>query len=225
MIASTVAQTHGLTRPNGWTCDKISRLCSFIGSGGTPSSGNADYYNGNIPWVQTGDLTDHLLTETAKTITSEGLMNSAARIYPEKTIIVALYGATIGKLGILSYSAAVNQACCALVVRNIIDVRFMFYTLRCLRPDLIAEAIGGGQQNISQETVKQTYITYPTLPEQQRIAAYLDASCEAIDAAVAAKRSQLDTLDDPEGARSLVNENTVLERGSDDSRKLFAAFL
>ena len=195
MSVSTIGPTHGIIRHGGWTCDKISRLCSLVGSGGTPASGNLDYYNGDIPWVQTGDLTDHWLNETAKTITTEGLMNSAARVYPANTIIVALYGATIGKLGILKFAAAVNQACCAFVVRNLIDVRFMFYVLRSLRPDLIAEAIGGGQQNISQETVKQTYVAYPPLPEQKRIAAYLDASCEAIDAAVAAKSSQLETLD------------------------------
>lgn len=108
---------------------------------------------------------------------------------------MAMYGATIGKLGILKTEATVNQACCALVPRKVISLRFMFFKLLSLRSEFIAAGRGGGQQNISQDTVKQTYIVYPTLAEQHRIAAYLDASCAAIDAAVSAKRCQLDTLD------------------------------
>lgn len=125
---------------------KIARLCDFIGSGGTPPTGNPDFYDGEIPWVQTGDLIDEWLNETSKTITEEGLRHSAARLYPRNTLLVAMYGATIGKLGILKFSAAVNQACCALVVRKTMNVRFMFYKLRSLRADLIAEALGGGHR-------------------------------------------------------------------------------
>ena len=178
-----------------WQRDKIARLCDFVGSGGTPPTGNPDFYDGDIPWVQTGDLNDEWLNETAKTITEEGLRHSAARLYTKNTLLVAMYGATIGKLGILKFSAAVNQACCALVVRKTMNVRFVFHKLRSLRSDLIAEALGGGQQNIGQETIKQTYIVYPPIHEQQRIAAYLDASCAAIDMAVAAKRAQIEMLD------------------------------
>ncbi len=181
--------------PKDWRRDKISRLCDFVGSGGTPPTGNPEFYDGDIPWVQTGDLNDERLERTAKTITEKGLMNSAARLYPSETLLVAMYGATIGKLGVLQFSAAVNQACCALIVRKTMGMRFMFYTLRSMRSELIAEALGGGQKNIGQETIKQTYVIYPPLAEQQRIAAYLDASCAAIDAAVAAKRRQLETLD------------------------------
>jgi type I restriction enzyme S subunit len=177
-----------------------------VGSGGTPPTGNPEFYDGDIPWVQTGDLDDEWLDRTAKTITEEGLQHSAARLYPSDTLLVAMYGATIGRLGILKFSAAVNQACCALVVRKIMNMRFMFYTLRSLRPDLIAEAIGGGQQNIGQETIKQTYVIYPPLPDQLRIVAYLDASCAAIDAAVAAKRRQIETL---EGVRKDIIQKAV----------------
>ena len=184
-----------LSYPSDWRRDKLARLCAFVGSGGTPDSRNQDYYGGGIPWVQTGDLDDEWLSETSKTITDEGLRQSPTRLYPATTLLLAMYGATIGKLGILKSPATVNQACCALVLRKVMDVRFMFYKLLSLRAELIAAGRGGGQQNISQETVKQKYLTYPTLPGQQRIAAYLDASCAAIDAAVAAKRRQLETLD------------------------------
>jgi len=179
---SDVSKSKHTALPRGWRKDKIARLCDFVGSGGTPPTGNPDFYDGDIPWVQTGDLDDDWLNETAKTITEAGLRNSAARIYPKNTLLVAMYGATIGKLGILKYPAALNQACCALVIRKTMSVRFVFYKMRSLRADFIADALGGGQQNIGQETIKQTYIMYPNLPDQLRIAAYLDASCAAIDA-------------------------------------------
>ena len=181
--------------PLGWRKDKLFRLCDAMGSGGTPASGNPDFYDGGIPWVQTGDLTDDVLQSTAKTLTVEGVANSATRYFPPGTLLMAMYGATIGKLGILKTEATVNQACCALVPRQVISLRFMFFKLLSLRSGFIAAGRGGGQQNISQDTVKQTYIVYPTLPEQHRIAAYLDASCAAIDVALSAKRRQLDTLD------------------------------
>jgi type I restriction enzyme S subunit len=181
--------------PVGWRKDKLFRLCDLMGSGGTPASGNPDFYDGGIPWVQTGDLTDDVLESTSKTLTVEGVANSATRYFPSGTLLMAMYGATIGKLGILKTEATLNQACCALVPRKVISLRFMFFKLLSLRSEFIAAGRGGGQQNISQDTVKQTYIVYPKFVEQQRIAAYLDASCAAIDAAVTAKRRQLDTLD------------------------------
>lgn len=184
--------------PAGWRRDKIVRLCDSVGSGGTPPTGNPDFYDGNIPWVQTSDLEDGWVKTTSKTITEEGLRHSSARLYERDTLIIAMYGTTIGKLGILTFQAAVNQACCALIGRRTMNVRFMFHKLYSLREQMIAEALGGGQQNIGQETIKQTYIIYiyPPLVEQQRIAAYLDASCAAVDAAVAAKRRQIETLDE-----------------------------
>lgn len=191
----SVAHLQESVLPSGWRKDKIFRLCNSMGSGGTPASGNPDFYDGGIPWVQTGDLNDDVLQTTSKTLSVEGVANSATRYFPPETLLMAMYGATIGKLGILKTEATVNQACCALVLRKNISLRFMFFKLLSLRAEFIAAGRGGGQQNISQDTVKQTYVVYPKLPEQNRIAAYLDASCAAIDAAVSAKRRQLDTLD------------------------------
>lgn len=202
--------------PAGWHRDKVARLCDGVGSGGTPDSHNPDFYGGGIPWVQTGDLGDTWLRETSKTITEEGMRGSSARLYPESTLLIAMYGATIGKLGILEVPATVNQACCALQLRTVFDVRFMFYKLLSIRSDFIAAARGGGQQNINQEAVKQTYITYPPLPEQTRAAAYLDASCAVIDAAMDAKRRQFETLD-----RLLLSTiQQAVTRGLDDGPKL-----
>ena len=191
----SVAHLQESVLPSGWRKDKIFRLCNSMGSGGTPASGNPDFYDGGIPWVQTGDLNDDVLQTTSKTLSVEGVANSATRYFPPETLLMAMYGATIGKLGILKTEATVNQACCALVLRKNISLRFMFFKLLSLRAEFIAAGRGGGQQNISQDTVKQTYVVYPKLPEQNRIAAYLDASCAAIDAAVSAKRRQLDTLE------------------------------
>ena len=178
-----------------WQRDKVARICNLVGSGGTPDSGNPEFYGGGVPWVQTGDLADDWLSGSSKTLTERGLNNSSARLYPVHTLLIAMYGATIGKLGILRFPAATNQACCALLFRGGMDVRFIFYKFFDLRDSLISAGRGGGQQNISQETIKQTYVRFPSRPEQECIAAFLDESCAAIDTAVAAKRRQIETLD------------------------------
>ncbi len=202
--------------PPEWRRDKLFRLCETIGSGGTPDSGNPDFYGGEIPWVQTGDLTDGVLEATAKTLTAEGVSNSATRYYPPNTLLIAMYGATIGKLGVIKNKSAVNQACCAIVPRKSMCMRFIFYKLLSLRSNLISAGRGGGQQNISQDTIKQIYLSYPTLDEQQNVADYLDSRCSAIDLAIEAKKRQIDSLVGVK--RSLLQR--VVTRGKDQAPTL-----
>jgi type I restriction enzyme S subunit len=178
-----------------WKQDKIFRLCDKVGSGGTPDSSNPDYYDGAIQWVQTGDLNYGLLSQTEKTITEQGLESSSAKIYPAGTLLVAMYGATIGKIGIIESPAATNQACCAMNFRSIVETKYMFYKFLDIRELFIAQGYGGGQKNISQEIVKQTYVSYPQKDEQRRIVAYLDKTCAVIDAVIEKKQKQLETLD------------------------------
>ncbi len=180
--------------PRNWKKVKMFRICQKISSGGTPSTSNLDYYGGNIPWVQTGDLNDGYVEVIEKTITRLGLEKSAARIYPEGTLLIAMYGATIGKLGILKNPSATNQACCAMKFRNDVDNRFIFYLLRDLRPTFIAMSYGGGQPNISQETIKQLYFFLPPFHEQQKISQYLDNRTSAIETIKASIESQIATL-------------------------------
>jgi type I restriction enzyme S subunit len=181
--------------PDHWKKDKLFRLCEKMGSGGTPTSTNENYYTGNIPWIQSGDLTDSYVSTTKKSITEEALNNSSAKIFPKGTLLVALYGATIGKLGIMEIDAATNQACCALQVSKKFFSKFTYYLMLDMRQFLINEAYGGSQPNISQETLKRQYMFIPNIDEQKAIADYLDKACQNIDKTITLKQQQLDKLE------------------------------
>lgn len=181
--------------PLHWRKDKLYRLCKKMGSGGTPTSTNEGYYGGNIPWIQSGDLTDSYVFDTKKSITDEALENSSAKIFSKGTLLVAMYGATIGKLGIMEMDAATNQACCSLLPSSKIETKFLYYLMLDARQFLLKEAYGGGQPNISQETLKQLHMVVPQPAEQKAIAKYLDKSCEKIDKTLSIKQQQLDKLE------------------------------
>ena len=182
--------------PTSWTKDKLFRLTDFISSGGTPTSTNPDYYeDGNITWIQTGDLNDGYISKTSKKITQHGLDNSSAKIFNQGTLLIAMYGATIGKLGIMAVDAATNQACCAMKYNEKTDTKFMFYIFLAMKTHLINQSYGGGQPNISQDVVKQQYLCFPKYNEQQAIANFLDKSTSQIENAIKTKQAQLKTLE------------------------------
>lgn len=164
--------------PSHWTYDKLFRLCNNVGSGGTPQSTNQSYYDGEIFWVQSGDLTDGYVYDTKKKINELAIQNSSAKVFPENTLLVAMYGATIGKVGIMTFEGAINQACCALDFSSKINPKFSYYLMLNARDYLITQAYGGGQQNISQETLKQLHLFYPSVEEQKAIVDYLDTVLE-----------------------------------------------
>ena len=190
--------------PKHWTKDKLFRLTEFISSGGTPTSTNFDYYDGNIMWIQTGDLNDGYITKTSKTITQKGLNNSSAKIFKEGTLLIAMYGATIGKLGIMTKKAATNQACCAMEFNNKTYNKFMYYIFLAMRVHLINQSYGGGQPNISQEVVKQQYLCFPKVYEQKEIVEYLDTEVEKINTLKENVKKQIDKL--KEYKKSLIYE-------------------
>ena len=101
-----------------------------IGSGGTPSKAHPEYYGGNIPWVKTGDLKNEYLYEAEDFITEEGLNNSSAKIYEENTVLIAMYGATIGATSILKMKACTNQACAAFRKNEQVIPEYLYYFLR-----------------------------------------------------------------------------------------------
>lgn len=182
--------------PEHWIKDKLYRLTDFVSSGGTPTSTNHDYYqDGDIVWIQTGDLNDGYVSETSKKITQYGLENSSAKIFDRGTLLMAMYGATIGKLGIMSVDAATNQACCAMKYDTKTNTKFMYYIFLAMRTHLINQSYGGGQPNISQEVVKQQYLCFPKYSEQESIANFLDKATSQIDNAIKTKQTQLETLE------------------------------
>lgn len=163
-----------------------------ITSGGTPSRKHLEYYqDGSIPWVKTGDLKEKYLRDTDEKITESGLNNSSARIYPKDTVLVAMYGATIGASSILKIEAATNQACAAFVKRDDVIPEFLYAFLESQKSRFIKDAVGGAQPNISAGYLKEIDMPLIPLEEQRRIAALLDKVSDLI----AKRQAQLDKLD------------------------------
>jgi type I restriction enzyme S subunit len=133
-----------------WQIKKISWLFKTIGSGTTPNSQEQSYYDGDIPWINTGDLKDKEIRTVTNTISRKALIDySSLRLFPENSLVIALYGATIGKLGILTFPATTNQACCVLShPHSEVDVKFIYYWFLGHRRDIVALSLGGGQPNI-----------------------------------------------------------------------------
>lgn len=181
--------------PEHWEVWKVTHGFQRLGSGTTPKSDEQSYYDGDIPWVTTSELRENVIKDTITKITGFAFRDhSALRLYPVGTLLFAMYGATIGRMGILGTSAAVNQACTAFVHPKTLDSRFTFYWLWMRRPILIALSVGGGQPNLSQDDLRQLRIPAPPLDEQRAIAESLDRETAKIDTLVAKKRMLIDRL-------------------------------
>lgn len=157
-------------------------------SGGTPNRGVGAYYGGEIPWVKSGELGDSTVYETQETISKAGLANSSAKLFPKGTLCVALYGATVGKLGILGMDAATNQAVCGIFLPKEIDTRFAYRFLESKRRDLIEMGKGGAQSNISQQIIRELEFPFPPTDEQRRTVAEIEKQFTRLEAGVAALR-------------------------------------
>jgi len=158
-----------------WPVLKINRFCK-TGSGGTPSTRKKDiYYGGNIPWVKSGELKDDVLLSTEETLTEIGLAESAAKWIPAGSVLIAMYGATIGKTALLGVDATSNQAICNIIPNpQIADSRYIWYAIRHSVPQIVAKRVGGAQPNISQKIISQLSLPIPALSEQHRIVEILD---------------------------------------------------
>ncbi len=166
-----------------------------IGSGTTPSTNRYDYYDGDVPWINTSELRENIITDTSVKITKKALLdNSVLNLYSPGTLLIAMYGATIGRLGILGITACTNQACCALANPILLDTKFVFYWLWMRRNELIILSSGGGQPNINQEKIRSIKIPAPPLPEQQKIAEFLDQETSKIDKLITKKERLIELL-------------------------------
>ena len=176
--------------PISWAWTTIDEIAS-TSSGGTPSRTRPDYYGGSIPWVKSGELNDGLVRQIEETITEDGLKNSSAKIFPSGTLCIALYGATVGKVGILAADAATNQAVCGINPHAQIGAKYLFYFFQSQRSALIGLSQGGAQPNISQQIVRSTTVPICARAEQDRIVAEVEKQFTRLDAATAAlKRVQ-----------------------------------
>lgn len=166
--------------PESWKWVRLGD-CGSWGSGATPSRTNSDYYGGTIPWLKTGDLNDGIITEIPEHITDLALEKTSVRLNPVGSVLMAMYGATIGKLGILDIEATTNQACCACIPYEGIYNKFLFYFLMASRTAFIKMGEGGAQPNISKEKIVNALISLPPLAEQKRIVAKIEELLPYID--------------------------------------------
>ena len=173
-------ETEGL--PEGWVGTHVENVCKTT-SGGTPSRKNPDYYDGDIPWLKSGELNDEIIFESDEKISQDALDKSNAKIFPKGTMLMAMYGATIGKLGILGIPSSTNQAICAFLnMGDDLNKSFLFYFLLYSRKKLTEKGFGGAQNNISQTIIKNLSIPIPPLNEQHRIVSKIESIFGKIDA-------------------------------------------
>ena len=178
----------------GWAPVKLAQDFRF-GSGTTPTAGEERYYGGATPWIVTGDLRDGLLETVPGSVTPEALVDfSALRVHPADALIVAMYGATVGRLAITAFPAAVNQACCVMHSGVRLRTWFVFYYLLSHRQVLMERAVGAGQPNISQEILRSLRLVAPDLAAQDRIVSVLDGMRSRLVQLSSRTRSQLDLL-------------------------------
>lgn len=178
--------------PKGWVWTRLGNIAVW-GSGGTPSRKHPEFYNGNIPWVKTGELNDSYIIDTTEKITKTAISHSSAKIYPKDTVIIAMYGATIGKTGILGVEATTNQACACAQTLPCVYFKYLFYFLISQKFYFIERGKGGAQPNISQDILKKCFFPLPPLPEQKRIVARIESLFAKLDAARDKLQQVLDT--------------------------------
>ena len=169
--------------PEGWCWTTLGEIGNWQ-AGATPSRMRKDYYGGNIPWLKTGDLTDGYIYEIPETITDKALEETSVKLNPTGSVLIAMYGATIGKIGILTFPATTNQACCACVDYKAVTPKYLFYFLLSHKEEFVKMGGGGAQPNISKEKIISTLIPIPPIAEQNRIADVIErliAFIETID--------------------------------------------
>ena len=160
--------------PNNWCWATLGSIGKWQ-SGATPSRMRKDYYGGEIPWLKTGDLNDGFIVNIPETITALALNETSVKLNPAGSILIAMYGATIGKIGILTMPATTNQACCACISHNGIEKMYLFYYLLSHKEEFVRQGGGGAQPNISKEKIVETLIPIPPLSEQLRIIKAIEA--------------------------------------------------
>lgn len=168
--------------PKNWVWVRLESVASW-GSGGTPSRKHEEYYNGDILWIKTGELNNGWIYDTEEKITDEGLKKSSAKLFPPYSVLIAMYGATIGKVAILGVPATTNQACACAVCNQSLLYMYLFYYCISQKNVFIEKGKGGAQPNISQIILKQHPIPLPPLSEQQRIVERIEELFAKLDEA------------------------------------------
>ena len=185
--------------PGNWKWTRMQNV-AFWGSGGTPSRRIPEYYVGDIPWIKTGELNNGYVFETEEFISEEALKKSSAKVFPVNTVMVAMYGATIGKVAIMGVPATTNQASACAVANNAMNYKYLFFYALSQQDAFIELGKGGAQPNISQEVIKNHYIPLPPLAEQQRIVNRVESLFEKMDQAKGLIQEALDSFENRKAA-------------------------
>lgn len=192
--------------PEEWDVSKIKYSLILMGSGSTPDSSNPLNYDGEINWIQSGDLYGKsYITETEKTITKYALHgNKSLKRYIAPFVVVAMYGASVGNIALSQIDSYTNQACCVMKGDNSLDNKYLYYFLIANKHEMLMLAIGGTQPNISQQLIKNLTIIIPKFNDQLEIVEFLDKKCSEIDSVISKKERQLDLI--KEHRKSLIYE-------------------
>ena len=166
--------------PDTWMWVRVGNIGSWA-SGATPSRSVSEFYGGDIPWLKTGDLNDGYIDNVPEYITELAISKTSVRLNPTGTILMAMYGATIGKLGILNKPMTTNQACCACIPFEGVCNLYIFYFLMAQRSSYIKMAEGGAQPNISKKKIINSLIPLPPYKEQERIVAKIRKLLPLVD--------------------------------------------
>lgn len=191
--------------PEHWEVNKINRLFNLISSGTTPNSGKINFYeNGNIPWLNSGDLYGDkpLIEKTAKHVTQSALNSfSTLKLYSANSIAIAMYGASVGNISIVPFEFCCNQACCVFSkpIKNL-NLKYVYYSVIAGKKDLIEQARGGGQPNINQDILKQFRLPFPPFHEQEQIVRYLDWQNSRLNKLINAKKKEIALLEEQKQA-------------------------
>lgn len=203
--------------PAHWDVKRIKDI-AYLGSGTTPKSSNEKYYDGTHPWLITGDVQNRLIERNENFITDLALADIPnLKLYPAKTVLLAMYGGgTIGNVGLMTYPAYINQACCAMIPKSGIYEKYLFYYLQTKYSRIISTGVGGTQINLSQNKIAAYPIAVPPFKEQQAIADYLDKKTAEIDEQITALEKKSDAYQRLK--RSLISE--VVTRGLNPTAEL-----
>lgn len=203
--------------PNSWTRKKIKHLGNII-SGGTPSTENSDFWNGEIPWIQSGKVQFRKIgiDDVDKFITKQGLENSSTKMVKSNSVLVALTGATCGNIGYLTFNSTINQSIIGIEPTSDYSSWFIYYFLTSQKNQILINQSGGAQSGVNKDDIKNISITIPLIKEQLQIVQFLDEKTELIDKLISTKEHKIELL--KQQRTSLINE--VITKGLNPKVKM-----
>lgn len=179
MTSKTPDTAIDVATPNQWPMIPLGKLGRW-GSGGTPKRGTPGYYDGDIPWLKISDLNDGEVFESEERITALALQNSSAKLLEPGALLIAMYG-SIGKLGVNKIPCATNQAIAFCYPNQQVSLKYLFWAMKTLRPQLTAEGKGGTQQNISQGVLKDFEVPVPPRDLQDEIVSFIEVALATLE--------------------------------------------